>query len=421
MTVTQPKRTNLLPYEVCVYRTRTGDVVGWIPCAELPEWERGINISGSWTARPSLDTRFLSKQDLNGWTSEWDWSWAVAQGTHIWQAGPVKGEDYPSEEANSTTITGVGLLTLLAEKRVLVNATRSTVAAVSGIDADVAFGITDTSEKGAPIPVGNRNLALATIIKRVFQNALLEPGGDLPIDVPTADYTGTSIRGYPGYELNTPGGRALDITGVNNGPELELVPYFTTPGRKVVRHQLFVGTPANGGRLGNLAYPHVWDAGKALCRVGFSRHGEQRCNRAWEKGEGTDRNLLTGFAQNLAGVTLAPSAGLRPLLEQVGSVHTNVTDPATIQGYADTAVVNGATSTLTLSVEVRVDGDDGQGNGSRSPQLTEVSPGDTGVLNLRDHPRLLDGPYEIRILRIRGTRDPARAVLETQVLSGGFG
>lgn len=420
MSSPQPKLISTTPYEVCVYRTRTGDVVGWIPCAAIPTWERGLNIAGSWTAFPSLDDRYLTKADLNGWIEEWDWSWAVVQGQHIWQAGPVKGETYPDDGANSTTIAGVGLLAMLQEKRALLNPSRAAVDVITGIDADVAFGITAVSEKGAPIPAGNQNLALQTIIKRLFEGLLAEPGGDLPIDLPTEEYAGTAIRGYPGYELGSPGGRAVDITQVSGGPEMELVPFFTTTDRLVVRHRLHVGKPENNGRLGQLGYAHMWDSNQALLKVGFERNGEQRTNRHWEKGEGSDRTAVVKFAQDLTGVTTGPTVGQRPLLETVGSGHINASETATLQGYADAAVLNGQHSRLTLTVEVRPDGDDGQGGGSRSPVLTAVSPGDTAILKLKNHRRLPDGPYEVRILRMRGTSDLTRAGLDVQVLSGGF-
>jgi hypothetical protein len=420
MTTPQPKITSTQPYEVCAYHTRTGEVAGWLPLAELPEWERGLNIAGSWSVAVSLDDRYVTKDVLNGWSTEWDWSWAIVQGTQIWQAGPVKGEDYHADGDNQSDFSGVGLLTLLVEKRVLVNKNRTSRGVITDIDADLAFGTGTVSEKGAPIPAANRNLALATVIKRLFENTLGEPGGDLPIDVPTEDYTGDTERSYPGYELATPGGRALDITQVIDGPEMELVPYFTTTARKFVRHRLLIGTPANTNRLGNLTYPHVWDTGRGLCQVGFSRNGERRTTRTWEKGEGSDRNTNAEFAEDLDGVTTGHAAGTRPLLETVGTGHANAKEADTLQSYADSDIVNGSRSTLTLSVEVRTDATDGQGKRSRSPRLIEVSPGDTGILNVTDHRRLPDGPYEIRILRMHGNRTVDRATLDVQVLSGGF-
>jgi hypothetical protein len=420
MTTPQPKTTLNLPYEVAVYRTRTGEVVGWIPFTTIPDWQRGLNIAGAWTVYPTLDTRLISKEQLTAWTVEWDWSWAICQGTHIWQAGPVKGESYSEDGANSTQVYGVGLMTLLTEKRVLVNAARTTRAGIKQIDADVAFGPGTTSPKDSPIPVANRNLALATIIKRIFENALAEPGGDLPIDLDTVDYTADNERTYPGYELGTPGGRAFDITQVNNGPEMELVPRFTSVTRKFVRHRLMVGTPANNGRLGQLGYPHTWDSGRGLRSVGFERTGEARTTRHWEKGGGSDRNVITAFAEDLTSVTTGPGAGLRPLLETVGNTHTNDEAAGLLQSYADSALVNGSRPKTTLSVEVRMDGSDGAGSPSGSPRLQAVSPGDTAVLNISGHRRLPNGRIEVRILRMSSTREPDRARLETQVLSGGF-
>jgi hypothetical protein len=420
MTTPQPRTITNLPYEVAVYRTRTGEVVGWIPLTTIPDWQRGLNLAGSWTVYPTLDTRLISKEQLTAWTVEWDWSWAICQGTHIWQAGPVRGESYSEDGANSTQVYGVGLFTLLQEKRLLVNAARTTRAGIAQIDADVAFGPGATSPKDSPIPVANRNLALATIIKRIFENALAEPGGDLPIDLDPLDYTANNERTYPGYELASPGGRAFDITQVNGGPEMELIPYFTTTARRFVRHRLMVGTPANNGHLGQLGYPHAWDTGAALCSVGFERNGEGRTTRHWEKGGGSDRNVITAFAQDLTSVTTGPGAGLRPLLETVGNSHSNEESAGLLQSYADSALVNGSRPKTTLALEVRMDGDDGTGRGSGSPRLQAVSPGDTAVLNITRHRRLPDGPIDVRILRMSSSRASDRARLDVQVLSGGF-
>lgn len=424
MTAPQPRTVAHTPYEVCAYHTRTGKVAGWIPLADIPDWQRGLNITGSWSVQVALDSRYLSKEELTGLSGEWDWSWAIVQGTHIHQAGPVRGEDYSTDGASTTTIMGSGLLALLAEKRVLVNAARATVGGITTTDADFPFGPGTVSEKDAPIPADNRFVDLTTVIIRLFENALAEPGGDLPIDLPTDTYPGVAERSFPGYELGTVGARALDITQVIDGPELELVPRFTDTKRQFVRHRLLVGVPSTNpdinGRLGNLSYPHVWDTGRGLCELSFSRNGERRSNRAWQKGEGTDRAAAVGFAQDLTGVTVDPGAGTRPLLETVDISHARASETDGLQGYAESDIANGARSELTLRAVVRIDGTDGQGGESRSPLLPSVSPGDTGVVTVTDHQRLPDGPYEVRVLRISGTRDPDTASLDVQVLSGGF-
>ena len=420
MTTPMPRTTSATPYEVCAYHTRTGRVAGWIPLAGQPTWERGLNAAGSWSVPVALDTRFITPSELTALSTAWDWSWAIVQGTHIWQAGPVLGENFDDGSGNETTVNGIGLLQLLVDRRVLVNAARATVGVVSGPDADFAFGTGTVSEKGGPIPADRQNLALATIIKRLYENALDEPGGDLPIDLPSDEYEGTVERSYPGYELGSVGGRVLEITQVNGGPEHELVPYFTTTARQQVRHRALIGIPDNDNRLGNLEYPHRWDSGAGLVRVPFTRSGQDRTDRDWEKGSGTDRGVKTGFAEDLDGVTTGHGAGNRPLLETVGTSHTNASEDDSLQGYAQTAVANGKNGMRTLKIVVRTDGTDGQGNRTRSPKLIEVSPGDTGILNLKRHRRLPDGTYEVRVLRMRGTSKVGEAELDAQVLSGEY-
>lgn len=419
MTTPTPRTAGTVPYEVCAYHTRTGQVAGWIPLAARPSWERGLNIAGSWTVQAAIDDRFITKTELTGLSTEWDWSWAIVQGTHIWQAGPVLGEDY-DDGGSGTSFTGIGLLGLLVDRRALVNAARTTRGGITGTDADFAFGTGTVSEKGGPIPADRQNLALATVIKRLVENAMAEPGGDLPIDLPDEEFSGETQRDFPGYELGSVGARVLEITQVTGGPEIELVPYFTSAERQVVRHRLLTGIPDNDGRLGNLTYPHVWDTGRGLVQISFSRNGQNRTNRSWEKGAGTDRAVKSGFAEDLTGVTTGHGAGTRPLLETIGSSHTNASEDDSLQGYAASNVVNGQRGQLTLKAVVRTDGTDGQSRRTRSPRLIEVSPGDTGVLNITRHRRLPDGRYEVRILRMKGTQTDGEAELDLQVLSGGF-
>ena len=409
----QALTAGLDPIEVCVYETRTGTVRRWLPLADWPDWERGINGEGTWSCQVPLDDRYLSKSQITAYTTPWHFSWAIVQGTHIWQAGPVLGEDYV-DGATSTQVSGVGMLGFLARKRVLLNPARATRRGAAAIDADIAFGPDDKSPVLSPIPPENKNLALASIAARLVQLALSEPGGDLPIDVASTTIPGTAERTYPGYDLGYVGQRLIELSQVDGGPELDFRPYFVTPDRRQVRHQMLVGNP----RLGviNPSVAPVWDSGRALVTLGVRRDGADQIHRQYQRGSGMDRNTLIGFAENMGGVTSGPSQ-LMPLLEGVESAHSQVELQATLDSYAAADVATNATPDLTLTPTVRIAGDDGRGRGTRSPHLTQVAPGSVGVLEVRGHPRLDDGSYRVRVLRFRSARSATDASMEVQLLS----
>lgn len=403
MTLPQTKLAPSDPYELCVYRTRTGEVVRWLPLVSTPRWESGLNIVGSWGAQIALDSRYISKADLSAIADPWYWSWAVVQGNVIHQAGPVTSEDFADDGSLSTSFSGQGLWALYKEKRVAVNAGRTSTAVITGIDADISFGTTATSDKGGPIPVANRNINLGTIVKRLLENEQAKSGGALPIVLPTdaslivpSNPGQVDTRTYQGPELSKTGDLIYALTQVINGPEVELAAEFTDSTRSLVQHRVRIGTP----RLGQLGYPHAWTYRSACTRFGHVTDGGLMRDRGWDKGAGFERNVFTGFSENLAGVTTGPVGfQTRPLLEDVGQQHSSSENQPELDGYAAADVANGRKPTLQLAVEVTMNGDNGDGETPPSVNFASVANGDTGVVFVRNHPRLEDGKYSIRVIR----------------------
>jgi hypothetical protein len=374
--------------EVLIAETRTGRVVRrGLPLAGQPRFSTGINRIPSWSVPVKLGTAELSNADLDGLTEGCRFSWVIAQGSHIWEAGPVLNESYT--DSYTTTISGTGLWGLLSNHRILANPARASLAGVAALDADVCFGLGATSSIGSAIPVANRNLSLHTIAKRIVQTIETAAGGDLPVVYPD-DIAGTSVREYPGYDLASPGQRLLDLTGVEQGPEIEFRPEFTDEtAKQAIQWRMRIGNP----RLGTLTFPYRWDLGKALVSVGYSRDSTNKATRAFAPGNGMNRDMPIGYYDQPINV-LDPGD---MLLEQVDENHRSATDLVTLSTWAQ-ALVNANRSPIpTLVATVRIPGDDGSGRQTVSPAASTLFAGDNAVLQLKNHARLADGAYGVRI------------------------
>lgn len=401
------------PTEVMAFATRTGRVITSVPFVGVPRWGNGVNQFGTWQAtlalRGSAVSAGLTPADLDGLAVPWRVSYAIVSGTKIWEAGPLISEQY-QRNASSTTLTGGGLWKFLTDKRLLVNPGRASLGKVTGTDADTVFGPTGyTPVIGGTVPAGNRDLSLGTIAARIVQGIELAAGGDLPIVYP-ADVAGTAIREYPGYDLASPGQRLSDLSAVDQGPEIQFQPEFVDPlTRGFIQWRMRIGTP----NLGTLTFPHAWDSGRALVDVDFGIDGTVMATRDFERGNGMNRDLIVGFADNPI-----PSGDPEALLiEDVGGAHTSATDVNTLNAWATASVAAGGLPVPGLSAIVRTAGDDGNGNLTRSPHQAGVFAGDTGVLHLRRHPRYQDGDYMVRVIG-RGNGDTVQEIALTLQLLG---
>lgn len=391
------------PFVVRVFETRTGRVAYVVPYVGLPTWNRGVNQVGAW--RVTIPIAEIGKDNLEGLINPWRFSWAICQGSKIWQAGPVVSEDYSG--GPNTTVVGSGLWQLFTAKRLVLNPARATLAGISQADADVAFGPTDTSPVGSVIPVANQNLSLHTIAKRLVQTVTGAAGGNVPLVYP-ADIAGTAERTYPGYEMAPLGQRLFELTQVIDGPELEFAPSFTDEtGKQSVQWVMRIGN----SRLGNLTFPHAWDFGKAMIDINRSNDGGEFSTRDFERGNGMNRDLVSGFYDAPIG---GDSAAM--LLENVGQEHTQSTNLAELNGFAQAAVLSSSLSTSNYTATVRIPGDDGEGYATGSPQLSSVDVGDNCTAQIRGHARLVDGEYGFRIAAISSGQRPQEAVLSLQYL-----
>ncbi len=384
----------LEPVQVYVFETRTGRVIDTIPYVGSPNWNSALNGAGSWSVDVALkgpaSGAGLSPATFESLTTPYRFSWAMAQGSNIWQAGPVVAESY--SEGSSSTVSGGGFWKLLNDKRLLLNPARAVTSVVTGTDADVVFGPSGyVPVIGGTVPVGNVDLSLHTIAKRIVSLVEAEVGGEFPVVYPD-DIAGTAAREYPGYDMAYVGQRLSELTQVVNGPEIVFKPEFldgTT--KQAIIWRMQIGNSA----LGNLQYPHAWDSGRAL--IGLSQYnsdGSAAVRRVYARGNGMNRDTPIGYANNA--VNSLDNADI--LLERVDGEHTSAIDVSTLNSWAQNDVDYGSSITPQITARVRTAGDDGNGYQTRSPHQAEVNHGDTGVLEVRNHLRLPDGSYKVRII-----------------------
>lgn len=361
-------------YRLFVASTRTGQIVADMPWVGVPRWEYRLNTAGSLTC--AIPVEAVDKSTLDELCTPWRWTWGWAWGSHILQAGPVVTDRYTDQEGPATVDVGCGGLWHLLTRRVLVNAAWS-----EGLD--VASAVADVVLTGR---------TLRQIARDLVSGDLTRTGHSLPIALPANDPAGTHERTYPGYDLAMVGERLQQLTQVIDGPEVEFRPRYTSDARTAIEWEMRAGSP----RLGQLGYPHAWDYGQALTHVDYDRDGADQTFGHFERGNGMERGLLTGYQDDKTLVSLASYPW--PDLESVGMSSTSDTDTVNLQAKADGQVATHARPVVNWSATVRMDGTNGQGAATRSPSLDVVRAGDNAVFTMRDHRRIADGTYTRRIL-----------------------
>jgi hypothetical protein len=403
----------LEPTTVYVFEMRTGRVIDKVPYVGAPNWDSALNSQGGWSVNVALkgpaEGAGFDPATFESLTNPYRFGWAVTQGSNIWQAGPVVAEQWSGQ--SSASVSGGGFWKLLNDKRLLLNPARAVQGTVTGTDADTVFGPSGyVPVIGGTVPAGNLDLSLHTIAKRIVSLVEAAPGGDFPVIYPS-DIAGSATREYPGYDLATVGQRLTDLTQVAGGPEIVFKPEFVDGTTKQsIQWRMQIGNSA----LGNLAYPHGWDAGRSLVAITqYSSDGTAAATRAFERGNGMNRDTPIGYANQ----AMNPLDNADVLLESVGNDHTSASIVSTLNGYAQNTVDYGKAITAQMTVRVRTAGDDGNGYQTRAPHQAEVNLGDNGTLEVRNHRRLPDGTYYVRIIGKSSTDSPHTTDMVCQLIS----
>lgn len=351
-------------WRVLVAETLTGDIIADIVPRDLPAFTRAITDKGAWTVNVIPHDRHNQHLDLHALTDVGRYSWVVAYGNYICQAGPVTTYQY-DENTHNLSVSGTGLQGLFA-RRVVRNVNGGNTA------------ITHTSQD-----LSYTNLTLASVARNLVEENMKQEFYELPLDLPAVQ-TGTNERTYQGYDLATVWDRLEELADVIDGPEIDFWPAFQGLQNKV-RWHMITGNPL----LGDQESAAVWDYGGALTAIDVDVNGSASpCMRVWSKGSGSEREMKVGFYKDHTLTALG-----FPPTDYVDSEHTSATTVAVLDGHARIAQQEFAYPVETWTCSVRID--NGQ---DLSPSLGSWQLGDAPQYGVSGHPWLADGMYRRRIL-----------------------
>lgn len=371
-------------WRVLIVKTLTGEVVADAVPRDMPSFSRKLNEKGSFTVNFELGIRANSSTDFREYSQVGKYCWVILYGDYAVQGGPAWTYQY-TDSTRTLSLTGTGIQGFF-DKRVLRNPTGHTA-------------IVDPSED-----LTYKNVTLREIMRRITRDNLLQTNYELPITLPLEDAASTHEMTYYGYDLATAWHRMDDLTDRIDGPEFDFVPVLSPNGLSV-SWRMDIGGP----KLGDQETLAVWDYGGALSVVDLDVNGSASpCARVWVRGEGTERALKTGFAED----TSLYALGFPPT-DYVDGDHSSASEQATLEGYADKALEQFRYPTESWRCSVRIDGRDERSGVELSPALGSWSLGDAPTFYVDNHLWIPTGGYRKRITGFSQGADEYHVDLDT--------
>lgn len=360
-----------MTYQVLVADTRTGRILDELPA--LPRWTTALNAAGQASIDVPLTDAGLASRDIRRITLPARASLVVVYGTEPVWAGPIWSHRY-SAASRVLSLTAAGLWSLLDSRYVL---------PVLASNVPITDATADTVIT---------NLTLGSIARRVVNQALGHTGGNLPLVLP-AEVAGTNQRTYRGYELPQLGEALRQLTAVQDGPDIDFHPRWSTTAG-YIEWVMRIGSPL----LGQVGSPHTWDyPGGGVVDLDVEESGRPLA-RVYAVGSGMERAMLTSRSEDLTLV----NAGW-PLLE--GEVARKTVEvQSTLDDWASATLAALDRQVTTWTATVRAD---------LNPTLGTYSLGDTAVLATSGDPYIPDGAHPVRIVGIASGPDAETTVTLT--------
>lgn len=346
---------------------RTGRQIEKLPVMTGP-WDDRLDTAETITVKVDLqdpDVRNLGLRNASTLAKSY---LGVVEGDVIVACGPIWTFTY-DRDAATIDLGAAGLGSYYDHRLIL-----PLLAASIGVDQ---WTIPDPSDSTRTIPnpaltSSYTGLWLGTIAKRLVQQAHTWTGGNLPVvfQADEADGDADHERNYLGADFKPVGEAIQDLSNVEDGPETNFQPRFTTD-RLGVEWVMQVGTVAQPLLFSpqrpqwNLTVPQ-----SPVSKFTIDGDASKMGSWSWQTGGRQSDDVLVARAYDPALV----DAGF-PLMDVLDTSHTSVSKQSTLDGYAKAGALLGKQLTETWSFTVEAFPTDEEGNPA-GPQLTAWNVGD---------------------------------------------
>tara|TARA_R110002124_G_scaffold5003_8_gene31480 strand:+ start:1916 stop:3130 length:1215 start_codon:yes stop_codon:yes gene_type:complete len=290
---------------------------------------------------------------------------AVVEGETIMEAGPIWVSNY-SRDTRTLELAAKGMGSYFNHRLIL-----PLLAATVDVDQFTIPDPTDTSKTMAnpALTSSYSALSLGTIAKRLVEQAQSWAGSDVPI-VFQADEAGTHERNYLGLDFKPVMQAIDDIANTEDGPEFSFQPRFTAD---MLGVEWLFRTGTNDNPLVTSESVPLWSVTAPKSPVSgltISEDGSQRLSLGWQVGGRQADTVLVARAYD---PTLVDSGF--PLMEDIDSSHSTVSEQSTLDSYAAAMVRAGLSPYEVWSFTAEANPVDENGL-SGGPQIGQYRVGD---------------------------------------------
>lgn len=358
-------------------RVILGDLLTGRRILDLPfmeaSWSVELNGPGSVNATVDLNDPEVRALELHHSATIGKSFLGIVAEDKILEAGPLWARKYSRAEG-TLSLEASGLWSYFDTRTVLPNI------------GDQPIVDPATGESAAYANSTWTGMHLGTIGKRLIQQSMTWPNGNLPI-VFEADKPGTAERTYKGAELPKIGQMLQNLTEVEDGPDIAFLPEWT-PDRLGVRWRYVSGDPRLTSQLAHLVDASV--PASPLVDLDVSEAGGQMGALGWcSAGRSADVSIIErAWNQQML------DAGF-PLMERIDSSRSTVSEVETARQYAAELARTGAKPRASWPVSIHTGGYD-------EPAYTEYSCGDFIDFKMLGDPLIPDGLHRRRIVNLAG-------------------
>lgn len=307
----------------------------------------------------------------------------AVDGDHL-VGGPIWFHDW-DEDSHHLTITASGMDTYF-DHRVLLPVLAGRSPADPTTDTRFMPPLAPGEDVDYPWPTDTRK-SLQGIARFLVWQAQQHTGGNVPVILP-AEIAGTNERDYRGSDLAFIGDRLRQLRDVIDGPDIQFVPRFTED-RLGVEWVMRIGTPDQPMLFSKQEVSFQLTAAEStISGLKGKLDGRVLAERAFSAGGKQADKVIIATSTD---PTLHQQGF--PLLEDVDSKHTSVSNVATLQGYSDEIVLAGRRVSEVMTFDHQA---------TKTPKIGSFTVGDFARVGIKGHAYYDDGNHRMRIASISG-------------------